>query len=167
MDFVRFYSWFNWQHPKERDRSRTQIIPVILLDIKYGQYFRYIWSSAISLNCLKFSGVLHHQAPALLVSVGVSVCWQQQADHHQWPHPAHHLHHPGGGVHQHWAGATLSPGSSEDPARSPQPAQQSVGQWCGQHQHQAQMGAAGPQRGEYHQLWAVLEWHLHTFSKCF
>ena len=29
MDFVRFYSWFNWQHPRESEKSRKH---VILLD---------------------------------------------------------------------------------------------------------------------------------------
>ena len=54
----------------------------------------------------------------------------------------------------------------EDTAGGAESAQQPGGQWGWQHQHQAQVGAARPQWGEHHQLRALLEWHLHTLSKC-
>ena len=45
--------------------------------------------------------------------MGVPVRGQQQADHHQRPHAPHHLHHQGGGLHQHWARAPLQPGPGD------------------------------------------------------
>ena len=45
--------------------------------------------------------------------MGVPVRGQQQADHHQRPDAPHHLHHQGGGLHQHWARAPLQPGPGD------------------------------------------------------
>ena len=39
------------------------------------------------------AGVLHDNAEQAVVPVGLPVRWQQQAHHHQRPHPPHHLHH--------------------------------------------------------------------------
>ena len=52
-------------------------------------------------------GVLLDEPSAAAVPLGVPVCGQQQADDHLQPDPAHHLHHPGGGIHQHRARTPL------------------------------------------------------------
>ena len=62
------------------------------------QYFRYP-SQYVTMAAV--AGLLHDQAAEVAVAVGVSVRGQQQADHHLRPHPPHHLHHQGGGIHQH------------------------------------------------------------------
>ena len=73
---------------------------VILLDTEceLQQYFRYP-SQYVTMAAV--AGLLHDQAAEVAVAVGVSVRGQQQADHHLRPHPPHHLHHQGGGLHQH------------------------------------------------------------------
>ena len=195
MDFVRFYSWFNWQHPRESEKSRKL---VILLDTYQ------IW--AIFQICV-ISDIL----PFLLTKLYFQVYFttKPQLSLSQWesqfvdnnklttisdltPHTIYTIRVE--------AYTSIGPGPLSAPVqvktqqgeneltclqrikgicnvfqfltvnllifRSPQSAQQSGGQWGGKHQHQAQMGAARSQWGEYHQLWTVLEWHLHTFCKC-
>ena len=51
-----------------RERSRTHIIPVILLYIKYGQYFRYIWYAGSSLNWEWYLQVYFTTKPQLSLS---------------------------------------------------------------------------------------------------